>query len=73
MCLIALLFWVGISSFLKRKLPYLLFNVDMDILIVKALRHFYILLENLNNMLTWTYIIVFAIEGKHNLKLTTYT
>jgi len=50
MCLIALLFWVGISSFLKRKLPYLLFNVDMDILIVKALRHFYILLENLNNM-----------------------
>jgi len=45
----ALPFGLVFSLFLLRKLPvlYLLFDVDMHILIDKALKHFYMLQESL--------------------------
>jgi len=49
--------WV-FSLFLKRKLPCLLFNLHMHKLIGKELKHYYILLESLNILLTWTYIVL---------------
>ena len=36
-------FWIGIFIFKKKALPCLLFDVDMHILIDKALKHFYML------------------------------
>ena len=42
-----------VFSYKKKALPCLLFDVDMHILIDKALKHFYMLQESLNIMLIY--------------------
>jgi len=59
--------------FKKRKLACLLFDIDLRIVIEKVLNHVYAIGKS-NIMLTWEYIVVLNIKGKHNLKqFTIYT
>ena len=62
-------FWIGIFIYFIR----LLFDIDLRIVIEKVLNHVYAIGKS-NIMLTWEYIVVLNIKGKHNFKhFTIYT
>jgi len=47
-------------------------DIDLRIVIEKVLNHVYAIGKS-NIMLTWEYIVVLNIKGKHNLKQLLYT